>query len=697
MYSAQQREIIEAYGVYPDDDLCISAVAGAGKTTLILALAETYPSDRFLMFTYSSQLRLETVDKVRKRNLANMEVHTFHSFGVKYIHETCSKDLGLFKFMDSSSATGAPRWVRNPPSAYDTILVDECQDMTELYQRYLLYLLGWNSSVLGRATRLVLLGDKNQSIFQHNGSSPHYFLFPERNLQRARVKRFTMNVSFRCPSNLTNFLNHSVLKDSVIYSSPDRKDAGLVEWIECKDIYSYPAEKLLQLLTVYRPEDIFVLGPSIRGIRSPICHLVNQTIRQLNERGVFVHVSNDDDQKLDREVIRGKLVFSTFHKTKGLERKCVVLFGILENGNPSFWQEHLSRDPDRAPEIVYTAMTRSKSHLVMIRDCKKPLLPFYYIAPAQLRKWIDFSVVTKSSTSPDDDQPRVLRGPEAIAAMNRSNAVAHAHVRRAKFQDLAVTDLARQHTYRVLEDAFQLLEFERISTDTEYHPIVMRSHETQENGLVEYVADLTGICVMAYYEWKKTRQVKIARQEVQQLTLKRLWKFALQHVENMSKYRHRKFQTKKHSLTPFFLKACSKRLDKLLGLDPCFEIPVSHHFPIAPQDGGPKESSLVIRGSIDVICTSPRDPNEYWVFEIKFTQQLETEHFLQLGAYAWLHHHNESPFASLPNDHRRFRYFLFNVRTFEIFELKLRNWDHLKEMMMVLVQKRWNLVSASAQ
>ena len=44
-----------------------------------------------------------------------------------------------------------------------------------------------------------------------------------------------------------------------------------------------------------------------------------------------MYVPVSDDEVLDQDVMRGKLVFSTFHQTKGLQRKAVLVFNFDES------------------------------------------------------------------------------------------------------------------------------------------------------------------------------------------------------------------------------------------------------------------------------------------------------------------------------------------------------------------------------
>ena len=76
--SSEQLAIIQAAG--EGKSVAVDAVAGSGKTTTILFLADKYPGKTFLLLTYNARLKLEVRQKASELQLKNLEVHTYHSF-----------------------------------------------------------------------------------------------------------------------------------------------------------------------------------------------------------------------------------------------------------------------------------------------------------------------------------------------------------------------------------------------------------------------------------------------------------------------------------------------------------------------------------------------------------------------------------------------------------------------------------------
>lgn len=82
-----------------------------------------------------------------------MEVHSYHSFAVRYWSHQAFTDQGLLNYFKSNnqSSSSIPH--------YDLIIVDEAQDMTPLYYRIVQTLL---------PTQLMVMGDCHQSIYAFN-------------------------------------------------------------------------------------------------------------------------------------------------------------------------------------------------------------------------------------------------------------------------------------------------------------------------------------------------------------------------------------------------------------------------------------------------------------------------------------------------------------------------------------------------
>jgi superfamily I DNA/RNA helicase len=95
---------------------------------------------------------------------------------------------------------------------------------------------------------------------------------------------------------------------------------------------------------------------------------------------------------LDERIIRGKVVFSTFHSVKGRQRKHVFVVGFDES-----YFDYYARDASRTecPNTLYVGCTRATETLVLMEKdnhYEDGPLPFLKRTHAQMRRetWIDF-------------------------------------------------------------------------------------------------------------------------------------------------------------------------------------------------------------------------------------------------------------------------------------------------------------------
>jgi len=110
-------------------------------------------------------------------------------------------------------------------------------------------------------------------------------------------------------------------------------------------------------------EDIFILIPSLpkEDSMSPIQFLENLLV----EARVPVHVNRSSNSGSDA-VVRGKVVVSTIHASKGLERKHVFLFDF-NKGQYSRSNRFLV-DPNVCPNLINVAVTRAKVSLHLMGE-----------------------------------------------------------------------------------------------------------------------------------------------------------------------------------------------------------------------------------------------------------------------------------------------------------------------------------------
>lgn len=131
--ASQEQQIVLQHLSEKKHIIC-TAVAGAGKSTTVMHIAKHFPHYRILAVTYNASLRLETREKCNALGINNLEVHTYHSFAVKYYDPACHTDVGMRHILQKNTP---PDTRSGGIPLYDIIVIDECQDMTRLYFRFM--------------------------------------------------------------------------------------------------------------------------------------------------------------------------------------------------------------------------------------------------------------------------------------------------------------------------------------------------------------------------------------------------------------------------------------------------------------------------------------------------------------------------------------------------------------------------------
>ena len=93
--SIEQQHILDT--IKTGKNVYVDAVAGTGKTTLILSMAKELKDKKILQMTYNKSLKFEVREKIEKEKVENLNVHTYHSLAVCYYHDTAFVDNELRK------------------------------------------------------------------------------------------------------------------------------------------------------------------------------------------------------------------------------------------------------------------------------------------------------------------------------------------------------------------------------------------------------------------------------------------------------------------------------------------------------------------------------------------------------------------------------------------------------------------------
>lgn len=395
--SKEQLKIVKA--VKLGYNVIGNAVAGSGKSTTIRAIARYAPDKKILVLTFNARLKIETREKIAEEGLDNVEVHTYHSFAVNYYTTRCHVDQGIIDYLAANEGDTSPQ------HNFDLIIVDEAQDITMLYFRLLRHIVAKNDTSLcdefselnisdniasivkpitdftetlgsvksvqlcvENKVQLCFLGDSNQNIYRFKGADPR-FLEKTNLILQGKWTSLPLSTSYRLVKDAATFINVHMLAENRIQTV---KTGGSFKYLYI-NVFGNTVYNIIvdYLHKGYKPEDIFILAPSIRAgsDKSPLKRLISL----LSAKGYKMFAPTSDEEKLDSNMIAGKIVASSFHQVKGLERKIVVVMGF----DASYFQ-FFNKDasPDKCPNELYVACTRSLEHTVVVHNKNNAPLPF---------------------------------------------------------------------------------------------------------------------------------------------------------------------------------------------------------------------------------------------------------------------------------------------------------------------------------
>jgi len=351
------------------------AVAGSGKSTLVLALAQS-TENKILQLTYNKLLKMEVEGKAKKYNIDNIEIHTYHSLGVKYYNRDAHDDITLNEIIEEKEK------LKNELPEFDIIVVDEAQDMSMLYYKFVRKII----KDLNRNITLLILGDKYQEMYKFKGADHRYLTLADVIWSEFSFEKKGLSTSYRVTKSIAWFINNAMLNNNRIIS---HKNGYPVYYLHHDMNYAHDIilPEIIRMLESgeIKIDDIFVLAYSVKGPFAPIKKMENAFItyrKYYPELNIECYMPSSDESKIDDNVIKNKIVFSTFHQAKGRERKVVIVYGY-DNSYYEYYDKEAKED--ECPQNLYVACTRASLRLFLIESIDKKPLPFLKLTKEQLQ------------------------------------------------------------------------------------------------------------------------------------------------------------------------------------------------------------------------------------------------------------------------------------------------------------------------
>lgn len=621
--SCNQKKVIKNIKDY---NILVNSVAGSGKTTTSLHIGHKYNNKNILLLTYSSRLKDETRKKAKLHKINNMEVHSYHSFCVKYYDNLSFTDATINNILHKKSI---PLKIIN----YDIIILDEAQDISKIYYELVCKINNDNTS----ESKLCIIGDEKQSIFDFNGADHRYithahdlFLF-----NKCQFIKISLSESFRVTNDIALFINNVMLNDDRIKSN---KKGDKPRYIICdtfgdtfgeKKTFNRPYrpydEIMYYLDKGYQYDDIFVLAPSVKSAKCPCRHLANI----LSNKNIPIFVPCSDEEQLDEKVLNNKIVFSSFHQVKGLERKVVIIF----NFDTSYFKYYNTKhDKLICPNTLYVAVTRASEQLTLFHNNSDNFLQFIYTKNIVNNCYFENNsknVDVKNDTDSDYNK---------------------------RYINISATGICKYLPAIILENAKKYLQIKEYQKKSK---LITIDNNIKQLKLFESVSNITGTAIPAYFELKHKQSMTIFDKEIDyaskydnyirfyknnecrfideenleeiehykfklsNITSTELLFIANYYISKQNGYEFKLKQIKDYNwLTQNTLDKCVDRIDNHVSKTASYEIKY--------ESENILDLNHKIIGIVDCI-----DEDNMW--EFKCVGQLQDSHFIQLGVYMYLH------------------------------------------------------------
>lgn len=644
--SEEQSKILNAIKT---NNIIVDAVAGSGKTTCILHIAIDNPNDKILLLTYNSRLKSETRNKIERLGLTNIDAHSYNSYGYTFFNKKCSTDTGMYIVVDNSENNGfkstkSQDFIGEKISmmnTYNIIILDECQDMTGLFYEFVHVILRINAVKLRdskqREVRMCLLGDAYQSIYAYNGADIRYMKHGDIVFLRGPSSewiRLSLSVSYRLTNHMIDLVNH-LLKYERIKTVKKSEKRVVYYKMDMYGKVDILIDKIQNAIREYGVDQIFILAPSVKqgktirilkdGNRryyksayTPVKHIINK----MTERGINIYLPSSDDSTPDDELLKNKLALLSFHQSKGLERKCVI---VLSMEDDYYMYYNRNDNKEECSNIIYVALTRASEELIVIHNQKSDKLR-YIDDPTALRmcEYREGGDI-EDDTKFDDKKNRIKN-------IDRNGKY---------IQKSYVSSLLNHMTH---DNIKQLITFLDCSTIRKTYDQITISSTTVQNNLIEYVADLTGEAIPAYYEYMLTGKL-YGKEKKAGVNGKILINDTLQNYYYRERLEHRSRQIMNRNwLTNTILNKTADRLSQKLTKLAKFEVPVQQNIEYTAYIQHADE----IKEEIYTNCIIGRiDCMDIWIkngirkpvlWEFKCTNELKDIHFIQVAIYGCLYY-----------------------------------------------------------
>lgn len=620
-----------------------SAVAGSGKSSTVLSTSKQMPDHRILQITYNSSLRLEIKEKVKHLGLENISIHTFHSLAVKYYSPDCHTDTGIRRVLLHNTKP------RGDIGKIDLCMLDEFQDCSELYFRLVLKFL----RDMGSPVQILILGDPLQCLYEFKGADSRFLTMADQiwkgsDLLKSQIfVHCSLKTSYRITNQMGRFVNDAMFGSQLMETCKSGEPVTYIRNsrhnIEKSVVYTI--KELLE--NGVKPNEIFVLAASVKGLNSHVRKMENALVDQ----NIPCHVPMFETDKLDERVIDGKVVFSTFHCAKGRQRKHVFIVGFDNNYFNQFARTLI--DTASCPNTLYVGCTRATHGLYLLEFDQYPTdrpLDFLKMGHHDFIKseFVRFKGIPRSIFYQDDASDK---------AKSLIDKKYETPTKMIKFIPDAVLDFISP----IIDKLFTISSPISHTIDI---PMIVQT----KSGFFESVSDLNGIAIPSLYYDRLNEEnllhtmvenALVEMKENEHMYLKRIVLEIPDHCESINDYllmanvyiaiQERLYCRLKQIdeynwISGQIMSDCLDRLDNIIGIELKGENPqvlpehvIIHH---SMEEQHAKIDQVLgphfpenVRFRFSAIVDLLTDVS---IWELKCTSEISIDHKLQVCIYAWI-------------------------------------------------------------
>jgi len=688
--SDEQQKIIDA--LKNKQNVIVNAVAGSGKTTTILGIAHQMPDINILQITYNKALKLEVEEKIKQQKLKNIKIYTYHGLCCGcYDHEARSDDKIINILINDT-----PLKPRKTPIQYSIVVIDEAQDMTELYFKLVYKFL----KDLKYKVNLLILGDNFQGIYEFKGADSRYLTLADKIfISHNPFIKLSLNTSYRLTKTVARFINEVMMDKRISINAPKIGDPIKYFKINTKDPGQIGeiAKIIIKLIKDGEAiaDDFFILAPSID--MKPLKFLENYLVR--NNIQCFVPIS--EDTQLKDKIIKNKIVFTTFHQSKGRERPYCIVIGF-DNSYFSYYARET--DFNVCPNTLYVAASRASKQLILIEDinsntCLFIKMPYLINGGSEINT--DGGIDINNSSKIDDKIEHKISLDDIETFVKISKMPINKNIKQkthAEYTEQIILNRKEQEHKTSVTDLIKFINESILAKISILVDKVYKTHKPilSENCVefptdiktssitYEEVSDINGLAIPAMLDNPNSNQnaiYKAVNDKVEKLkstsfgklqplveAFKKVvypcrdikdWLYLSNlYIAYRSEYYYKINQIKDYNwLNEDIVNKCHKNIRNNINIDEytVFEKPISIKYKHETY------GIMKIGGCIDI-----DDRTNIW--ELKCVNELTIEHKLQLIVYCWLCRQSNIQFDDGYNIGTR-KCFLLNIKSGEVLEL----------------------------